>query len=478
MHETRRVDSEGAGCSSGLGLQSRGLLAGGAIFSASRHRRRAGTCSRSVSTAASTAPIQKAVDTVKKGNNSIDQDQARHLPRGRHPERPQVRRPDHHRHEAANPKTILDGKNAQHPRRPAGPERHRRRQRRRPRRSKNLWARNFPTNGLFVHADTAATTATASRWRTTGRRSTAPTACSPSTAPAARSPVGKGWGHGDSAIYIGETPPQDEAEVDRHRPRQGLRERARLLRHELEVRRHPRQRGSTTTAPASSRTRSTPSRSSRTRNGKIRNNDIFWNNFNYFLPKSPVKTVSGGLGRSAARRSTTRPGSAWSCSAPTAGASRTTTSSATSCGAPRASRTRSTRDKALNHEQPDSSTTRWVETAPTRTASTSSTTAPARATASRATRRPRSTSPRPPRTRSRSSIRAARHRTAPAPAATRATAARSRPGRRAASTSSATPPCTQAGLVGAALASGLQGAHADRHQELRQVQEARRHEVR
>lgn len=31
-------------------------------------------------------------------------------------------------------------------------------------------------------------------------------------------------------------------------------------------------------------------------NGIIENNNIFWNNFNYFLPNSRVKTVSGGLG--------------------------------------------------------------------------------------------------------------------------------------------------------------------------------------
>ncbi len=30
--------------------------------------------------------------------------------------------------------------------------------------------------------------------------------------------------------------------------------------------------------------------------GVIKDNNIFWNNFNYFLPNSPVKTVSGGLG--------------------------------------------------------------------------------------------------------------------------------------------------------------------------------------
>lgn len=33
-----------------------------------------------------------------------------------------------------------------------------------------------------------------------------------------------------------------------------------------------------------------------TEDGVIQNNDIFWNNFNYFLPNSGVKTVSDGLG--------------------------------------------------------------------------------------------------------------------------------------------------------------------------------------
>jgi parallel beta-helix repeat protein len=34
-----------------------------------------------------------------------------------------------------------------------------------------------------------------------------------------------------------------------------------------------------------------------TATGIIENNNIFWNNFNYFLPLSPVETVSGGLGQ-------------------------------------------------------------------------------------------------------------------------------------------------------------------------------------
>ena len=51
-----------------------------------------------------------------------------------------------------------------------------------------------------------------------------------------------GYGHGDSAWYIGATPAAEEAEVDLDRPHQGLPQRARLLRDELEVREHPRQR--------------------------------------------------------------------------------------------------------------------------------------------------------------------------------------------------------------------------------------------
>ena len=45
--------------------------------------------------------VQKAVDKVKKGKQVDGQDQARDLPRGRHPERPQVRQAHHHRHQAS-----------------------------------------------------------------------------------------------------------------------------------------------------------------------------------------------------------------------------------------------------------------------------------------------------------------------------------------------------------------------------------------
>ena len=41
---------------------------------------------------------------------------------------------------------------------------------------------------------------------------------------------------------------------------------------------------STTTAPGSCRTRSTREQFEPTATGMIENNNIFWNNFNYFLP--------------------------------------------------------------------------------------------------------------------------------------------------------------------------------------------------
>ncbi len=157
-----------------------------------------------------------------------------------------------------------------------------------------------------------------------------------------------------------------------------VRERARLLRHELEVRQHQATTTSTTTAPASSRTRSTPSRSSRPRPAKIHNNNIFWNNFNYYLPDSPVQTVSGGLGEVGGndaelpdrdRRDPVRRRRLEGL--------RTTRSSATSSGARPRSRIRSTTARRRGQARTTSSrTTRTVAAAPTPTASTSGSTAP------------------------------------------------------------------------------------------------------
>ena len=74
--------------------------------------------------------------------------------------------------------------------------------------------------------------------------------------------------------------------------------------------------------------------------GKVRDNLIFWNNFNYYLPNSPVKTVSGGLGPGGYNYPT---GIGVVLYGSTAGRPETR-SSATSCGARPVSPTRSTRD--------------------------------------------------------------------------------------------------------------------------------------
>ena len=194
----------------------------------------------------------------------------------------------------------------------------------------------------------------------------------------------EGCGHGDSAYYVGATPFQKNP-------------------------RGPSSRTSTPTRTCSATRAPTPSTSmiqdsdfynngvgivpntldsepsSRTDPAIIKDNNIFWNNFNYFLPNSPVKTVSGGLGGSATT-STTRPGSAWPCSAPTAGGPGQQDLRQLQVGRRRCSRTRSatraTTRSAVNNQ---SSTTRWAGAAPTPTPSTSSSTARAAATASRAT---------------------------------------------------------------------------------------------
>ncbi len=63
-------------------------------------------------------------------------------------------------------------------------------------------------------------------------------------------------------------------------------------------------------------------------------NDVFWNNYNYFLSGAAFHTVSGGLGVNwPARPSTTRPASASPSTAATTTWSARTTSSATTSGA-------------------------------------------------------------------------------------------------------------------------------------------------
>ena len=260
------------------------FVVGGAIFSASasaKGRDVFKVCKHGCKYSS----VQKAVDKVKKGSKSMVK-----IKPGTYHEGVIL---SGHKYDkliitgTTKPKkTILDGKNARIQGQPAqngidavnvdGLK------------IKKLWARNYPTNGFFVHADPGDHChgfAMDKDWASfNGSYGLFAKHCT-----GGKITNSKGWGQGDSAIYIGETPAAGQAEVDRHRQRQVVRERPGLLRDELEVRRHPRfdvlqQRGR-----RRSRTRSTPRSSSPTPTGRSANNDIFWNNFNYFLPKSPVQ---------------------------------------------------------------------------------------------------------------------------------------------------------------------------------------------
>ncbi len=129
----------------------------------------------------------------------------------------------------------------------------------------------------------------------------------------------EGYGHGDSAFYVGASPPQNNPKTTRldhlesyenvlgfsgTNARYLVIEKSNFYNNGVGV--VPNTLDSEPFEPAA--------------DSVIRNNNIFWNNFNYFLPNSRVKTVSERPRRARrGRRSSTRPGWASSCSAPTAG---------------------------------------------------------------------------------------------------------------------------------------------------------------
>ena len=122
---------------------------------------------------------------------------------------------------------------------------------------RGLTTTHYKGNGFFV------VNATATRSPTCARCRPGSTACTPSTPRAARCATPRPRGTATAAVHRTDAA-ADQAQAlarDRH---QVLRQRARLLRHEHALRDDHEVRSSSTTAPGSSRTRSTP-RSSRRR---------------------------------------------------------------------------------------------------------------------------------------------------------------------------------------------------------------------
>ena len=177
---------------------------------------------------------------------------------------------------------------------------------------KNLWARNYESNGFFVHAD-AKSGQTCSDYRMDNLLASD----NRSYGLFAKNCLGgkminsTGYHQGDSAFYVGETPCDkptwtnhgipppalpEEAEVDAAEERQGLRKRARLLGHQLEVRRIVESAFYNNGAGIVPNTLDSEGFEPNGWN-VFEHNDVFWNNYNYFLAATSFKTVSPGLGQ-------------------------------------------------------------------------------------------------------------------------------------------------------------------------------------
>ncbi len=159
---------------------------------------------------------------------------------------------------------------------------------------KKLWAKNYPTNGFFVHADPGDHChgfAMVKDWASfNGSYGLFAKHCT-----GGKITHSKGWGHGDSAIYIGETPPQKNpkwTDISNDKAFENVLGYSGTNSKYVDIHDSMFYNNGAGIVPNTLDSELFQPNA----NGKIRNNDVFWNNFNYFLPKSPVHTVSGGLG--------------------------------------------------------------------------------------------------------------------------------------------------------------------------------------
>ncbi len=170
---------------------------------------------------------------------------------------------------------------------------------------KNMWARHYPGNGFFVKSSnpysyptpTPASKIDCSDYLMKNLVASFNASyglyafgCS-----GGRITKSVGYGHGDSAIYIGGTPVQkkpDWTSIDHDKAYENVLGYSGTNSRYVDIKQSdwynngagivPNTLDSEPFEPAS--------------DSRIHNNNIFWNNFNYYLPDSPVKTVSGGLG--------------------------------------------------------------------------------------------------------------------------------------------------------------------------------------
>jgi hypothetical protein len=162
-------------------------------------------------------------------------------------------------------------------------------------RIENLWARHFQTNGFFVHSDNGTTNCKGFVMKHDLASFNRSYGLFAKRCIGGRITQSKGWGHGDSAIYIGETPPQAHpkwTQIDHDVAYENVLGYSGTNSKYVDIHHSDFFNNGAGIVPNTLDSEAFQPNA----NGKIRNNDIFWNNFNYFLPNSPVDTVSGGLG--------------------------------------------------------------------------------------------------------------------------------------------------------------------------------------
>jgi plastocyanin len=158
---------------------------------------------------------------------------------------------------------------------------------------KNLWVKNYASNGVFVNADPGKECngflmkndlASFNRsyglfaFNCTGGRIT----------------QSKGWGQGDSAFYIGNTPPQDNpswTSIDHSQGFENVLGYSGTNSKYVDIHDNEFFNNGIGVVPNTLDSEDFEP----TADGKIRNNDIFWNNFDYWRKSSRVLTVSSGL---------------------------------------------------------------------------------------------------------------------------------------------------------------------------------------
>ncbi len=162
----------------------------------------------------------------------------------------------------------------------------------------NMWARNYATNGFFVHTDNTNVKKTechnwlmknlvASYNRSYGLYAF--------RCIGGRITESVGYGHGDSAFYIGGTPPQSKPKwtsIDHSQGYENVLGFSGTNSRYININNDQFYNNGVGVVPNT--LDSEPYEPNTT--GIIQDNQIFWNNFNYFLPNSKVTTVSSGLG--------------------------------------------------------------------------------------------------------------------------------------------------------------------------------------